>query len=96
MISLYSKAGWISSEVSKEIRKEVNNCRGCQKFTKLVSRPKITLPKFSTFNEVVTLDLKSFGSKYVLWIVDSFCRFVQGKVILNKKVDKISNAITAT
>ena len=29
---------------------------------------------------MVTLDLKSFGSKYVLWIIDSFCIFVQGKV----------------
>ena len=66
------------------------------KFAKLVSRPKITLPKTSTFNEVVTLDLKSFGSKYVLWIKDSFCRFVQGKVILNKKADMIINAITDT
>ena len=43
---------------------------------------------------MVTLDLKSFGSKYVLWIVDSFCRFVQGKVILYKKADMIVNALT--
>ena len=30
---------------------------------KLVRRPKVTLPKSSIFNEVVTLDLKTFGSK---------------------------------
>ena len=59
----------------------------CQKFTKSVCRPKIPLLKACSFNEVVTLDLKNFGSKYMKWIVDSFCRFVQGKVIMNKKAD---------
>ena len=61
-----------------------------------MSRPKITLPKSSTFKKLVRLDLKSFGSKHVLWIIDSFCRFVQGKVILNKRSDMIVNAIMDT
>ena len=63
LVSAYSKAGWISPEVSKEIRIVVHGSRVCQKIVKLMSRPKITLSKSSTFNEVVTLDLKSFGSK---------------------------------
>ena len=63
LISAYSKAGWMSPDVSKQIRMVVNSCRVCQKFTKLVSRLIITLPKACSFNEVVTLDLKSFGSK---------------------------------
>ena len=54
------------------------------------------LPKASLFNEVVTLDLKAFGSKYVLWIIDSFSRFVQGKVIHNSMVDTIIKAVTDT
>ena len=63
LVSAYSKAGWMSPEVSKEIRIVVHGSRVCQKIVKLMSRPKITLSKSSTFNEVVTLDLKSFGSK---------------------------------
>ena len=62
-VSDFSKAGWMSPEVSKEIRIVVHGSRVCQKIVKLMSRPKITLSKSSTFNEVVTLDLKSFGSK---------------------------------
>ena len=58
--------------------------------------PKITFSKTETFNKVVALDLKNFGSKHVLWIIDSFCRFVKGKVILNKKADTIVNTITDT
>ena len=35
-----------------------------------------------------------FGSKYILWMIDLFTRFIQGKVILNKKADTIITAIT--
>merc|ERR1712101_64938 len=47
----------------------------------------------SSFNEVVTLDLKQFGDKYVLWCIDSFTRFIQGKLLRNKKAETILNAI---
>ena len=86
----------ISPKVSENIRKVVQNCNICQKFAKSVSGPKVTLPKSSTFNEVVTLDLKIFGLKYVLWIVDSFSRFMQGKVVQNKKAETIEKAIMDT
>lgn len=59
----------------------VNDCQVCQKFQKLVMRPKVSHPKPSSFNEVVTLDLKEVGSKYILWLVDSFTKFIQGKLI---------------
>ncbi len=65
LISAYRKAGWMSPEVSK-IMKVLYGCRVSQKFVKLVSRLIITLPKSSPFNEVVTFDLKSCGSKYML------------------------------
>ena len=29
-------------------------------------KPKVALPKAGSFNEIVTLDLKQFGDKYVL------------------------------
>ena len=32
----------------------------------------------------------------MLLIIESFCRFVQGKVVLNKRVDTMINAITDT
>ena len=59
-----------------------------------MTRPKIALPKSRSFNEVVTLDLKEFGSKYFLWMIDSFTRFIQGKLISNKKADTIIQALT--
>ena len=56
-------------------------------------KPKVSLTKVGSFNEVVTLDLKEFGSKYVLWCIDLFTRFIQGRLIPNKKADTIVNEI---
>ena len=72
----------------------VNDCKFLQKLSKLVARTTVTLPKLWSFNEVVTLDLKEFRSKYVLWMIDLFTRFIQGKLIPNKKADTIINALT--
>ena len=75
------------------IERVVNDCKVCQKFKKSVARPRVTLPKASSFNEVVTLDLKEFGSKYILWIIDSFSWFIGGKLLNNKIVDSIIQPI---
>ena len=45
------------------------------------------------FNQIVTIDLKQFGSKYVLWIVCSFTRFIQGIVLKDKKASSIINGL---
>ena len=63
----------------------VNDCKVCQKFQKSVVRQRVTLPKSTSFNEVVTLDLNDFGNKYVLWMIDSFSRLMVG-MLLNKKM----------
>ena len=83
----------MSSKVSENIRKVILNCGICQKFAKSISRPKVMLPKLTTFNEIVTLDLRAFGLKHVLWISNSFIRFVQGKLITNKRADTIVQAL---
>ena len=86
----------MSPDVVNMIDCVVNDCRVCQRFKKSVARPKVTLPKTRSFNEVVTLDLKEFGTKYVLWMIESFTRFIKGKLIANKKADTIIQALTDT
>ena len=53
----------------------------------------MVLPRATSFNEIVTLDLKQFGTKYVLWCIDAFTRFVQEKLLNDKKAEMIVNAI---
>merc|ERR1712112_21783 len=89
LVAAYRKAGLMGPKTIKTIKEVVNNCNVCQKFGKSMVKPKIALAKAGSFNEIVTLDLKQFGSRYVLWCIDSFTRFVQGKLLCNKKADTI-------
>ena len=93
LMAAYRNAGWMSSELANIIDRVVNDCKVCQKFQRSMARPRVILPKTTSFNEVVTLDLKEFGSKYVLWMIDSFSRFIVGKLLNNKKMDTMIQAI---
>ena len=72
MITAYCNAGWRNPGLVTIINCMVNDCRVCQKFKRSIARPRLTLPKSTLFNEIVTLDLKELGSKYILWMVYSF------------------------
>ena len=57
-IGAYRNAGWLTPDMVITINHVVNKCFVYQKFQKLVTIPKVTLPMSSSFNEVVMLDLK--------------------------------------
>ena len=84
----------MSPDIFNMIGLVVNDCCVCQKFQKSVARPRVSLPKARSLNERVTLDLKEFGNKYVLWMIDNILRFIQGKLLNNRKVDTIIQALT--
>ena len=83
----------MNPELANLVSRVVNDCKICHKFQKSVARPRVTLPKSTSFNEVVTLDLKEFGSKQVLRMIDSFSRFMVGLLLNNKKADTIIQEI---
>jgi len=93
LVKQYRNAGLIRPETAKLIKQVVKDCKICQKFGRSMVKPKVTLPKATSFNEIVTLDLKQFGDKYVLWCINAFTRFVQGKLLKNKKAETVVNAI---
>merc|ERR1712240_478950 len=93
LLKHYKRADLIGPDTVKTIKRVVRDCKICQKFGKSMVKPKIALPNASSFNEVVTLDLKQFGDKHVLWCIDSFTRFMQGKLLRNKKAETVLNAI---
>lgn len=93
-MAAYRNAGWMSPELPNIINRVVNECKVCQKFQRSVARARVTLPKTTSFNKVVTLDLKEFGNKYILWMIDIFSTFIVGKLLNDKKADTIIKAIT--
>ena len=66
LIISYRNAGLIGPETVKTIRQVVKDCKICQKFGRSMVKPKVTLPRATSFNEIVALDLKQFGNKCVL------------------------------
>ena len=56
---------------------KLDGCEDCQLNEKRKPRPKVALPRASKPNQVVSLDLKEFGSgehSYILYAVDLFSR----------------------
>merc|ERR1712240_548933 len=72
LIISYRNAGIIGPDTVKTINQVVKDCKICQKFGRSIVRPKVASPRATSFNEIVTLDLKQFGAKYVLWCIDAF------------------------
>merc|ERR1712115_17073 len=93
LIIHYKRVGLIGPETTKLIKQVVKDCKICQKFSRSLAKPKIALPIASSFNEIVTLDLKQFGDEYVLWCICAFTRFIQGRLLKNKKAETVINAI---
>ena len=59
-----------------------------------VNKKRVGLLKATTFNEVVSIDLKVHSeSTYVLWCVDKTTKLIRGKVIHDKTPDTIIKAL---
>ena len=93
LLHAYKQANLLTQEVRDLIKKVCQSCSVCQRFKKSQKKPRVALPKVTDFNQVVTLDLKFFGEKCVLWMVDSFTRFIQGAVIKNKQAVTVIDAV---
>ena len=89
LLYAYRNANRLNDDVRKKIKRVCEDCRVCKKFRKSFGRPKVTIPKEVDFNEVVSLDLKQYGKKNVLWMVCTFTRFLQGKVMKDKEAQSV-------
>ena len=96
MLHAYRNAGKLSKKVRDFIKIVTSRCQVCKKYKKSFPKPKVTLPKVTDFNQIVSLDLKQFDKKYVLWCVCSFTRFIQGVVIPDKSAKTIVEGLNET
>ena len=69
------------------------SCETCQVFKRSPPRPVSALPVATLFGEVLTMDLKEWGPKYILHMIDAFTRFTVSTFISNKTtkvvIDKV-------
>ena len=73
-----------------------NNCRSYVMNQNLKPRPAVALPRASKFQDVVTMDLKSYSvgiNNYILYLVDMFSRLTVGVLIPEKKPSTVGAMI---
>ena len=84
LIKIIKNAGIKNKTLEKEIDYISQRCITCLKHRKPANRPVVCVPWAYTFNEMIGIDLKTWGDKYFLVIVDIATRFCASKVIRNK------------
>jgi transposase InsO family protein len=79
-------AGVNDSDLFRTLEKVVNNCEICDRHSKTPSRPVVSLPMASDFNEVVSMDLHHLeGTTWILHLIDMFTRYSSGAIIESKE-----------
>ena len=62
----YRNANKLNDDVRKKIKKVCEDCKVWKKFSRTLGRPKVAIPKVVDFNEIVSMNLKQFGKKYMI------------------------------
>ena len=96
MYYAYRNAGKSDEETKKIIDEVVEKCEICKRNSQSKSKPSVAIPRATDFNSVVSIDLKSIGDKFILWMVCGFTKFVRGIVLHNKRPETIMNALHGT
>ena len=89
LIRLITDAGIKNTALEKAVQEVTDGCDTCLRFQKAKPRPVVCLPMSSKFNDAIAMDLKAWGNKYFLVIVDLATRYCVATVIGNKQATTI-------
>ena len=93
MICTYKNAGKLNEEIRKKINDVVEKCEICKRNSRSKPKPAVVIPKATEFNSIVAIDLKIIGDRYILWMICACTRFIQGRVLSDKKPESIVRAL---
>ena len=92
--NLIKRAGKMSKGVKEFINNVYDNCEACNVITNRKPKPAVAIPVAKNLNDIVTIDLKEYGSgahKYIVYAIDRFSRLTVGKFIGDKKPETIGS-----
>lgn len=93
LIALMRDAGAWSDEFEKDLDAIYSECEICRVYKRTPDRPSVAMPMASRFNEKVCMDLKKWGDKWILHMIDMFTRFSVSVFISRKRpsdvIDKV-------
>ena len=89
MIYAYRNAGKLDEKIRKKINEVVEKCEICKRNSRSKPKPAVAIPKATEFNSIVAIDLKIIGDRYIFWMICACTRFIQGRVLSDKKPKSI-------
>ena len=92
-VKLLQDAGKWCQSFSEMLDRIIEGCEGCIMRRKTPDRPAVALEMATDFNECIAMDLKFWGDKYILYIIDTFSRYTQATVIDRKKPECVIDAL---
>ena len=93
LITFIRDAGVSDISLEKAICNVSESCETCAKFKRPTPRPVVSLPMAEKFNDLLAMDLKSFGDVYFLVMIDHATRFCSAAVIRNKRPSTVVRGI---
>ena len=89
LVSMVRNSGMKDANLENKISQVTDECETCKKFQKSPPRPVVSVPLADNFNDVISMDLKSYGKSYFLVIVDLYTKFCAATVINDKNPSTI-------
>ena len=93
LVKLINDAGEANADLINKIEEVGDQCDTCKRYKRTPSRPVVTFPLATVFNETVAMDLKVYrnNSIYFLHVIDHATRFSAASVIRSKSAETIIN-----
>ena len=89
----FISAGKLDEDTRRLIKLVTEECKVCKTVRRSRPKPSVAISQAGDFNTIISMDLKSIGDKYILWMVCACTRFVKGVVVKNKQPETIIKAL---
>lgn len=95
LVALLKDAGVWEDKYKEVLAQIQSNCDLCKVYSKTPSRPVVSFPMASEFNEKVAMDLKKWGDSWILHMIDMWSRYTMSVFIKRKRPKDVIEAIMA-
>ena len=90
---LIKQSGNWEEDMAPMIKNIEDNCRTCKLYAKTPPKPVVAMSRATKFNEVLSIDLKFWKEKIILYLIDQWSRLTVGTFIKSKDPSDVLDAI---
>ena len=93
LVALLKDAGIWKDEYATQLGSIYQKCELCKLYARTPPRPVVALPMATRFNEKVAIDLKKWGDRWILHLVDMWSRLTVSVLLDRKKPSEVLEKI---